>query len=54
MGILGVQEETQQGNIHMIKRHRNVELDKNKKQELYYRHKYQGQYLMTSEFECGS
>ena len=38
----------------MIKRHRNVELDKNKKQELYYRQRYQGQYLVTSEFKHGS
>ena len=51
--IAEVQQGTQQGNAYMNEKHRNVESDRNKRQELYYRQKYEGWYLMLSEFECG-
>jgi len=35
LGILGVQEETQQGNVYRNKRHRNAEMGRNKKCDLY-------------------
>jgi len=35
VGTSKVQEEPQWGNVYMIKRHRNADMDRNKKQDLY-------------------
>jgi len=35
VGDIGNVEETQRGNVYKIRRHRNAEMDKNKKQDFY-------------------
>ena len=33
--VMDIREETQWGNVYMIKRHRNAEMDRDKKRDLY-------------------
>ena len=37
VGVTEVQRKTQQGNVYMNKRHREAGLERNKRQDLYYR-----------------